>query len=135
MTPVLVRQWTLDHVHELRVLRAGLRNEITGAELSDRVTVVATELATNALRHGEPPAIVRLFTQPGRLLLDVSDQDVSGVPRFDLKPRPAGTSGGLGLLVVRTFAEESGWYQDGVGDGLAGGAGAAKHVWASFHLP
>ncbi|BCY05317.1 ATP-binding protein [Actinoplanes sp. L3-i22] len=124
MTPVLVRQWTLDHVHELRVLRAGLRDEITGADLTDRMTVVATELATNALRHGEPPAIVSLFTQPGRLVLDVSDQDVTGEPRFDLRRRPAGEGGGLGLLLVRTFADESGWYRDG----------DTKHIWAAFQL-
>ncbi len=124
MTPVLVRRWTLNDVHDLRILRTGLREEISDPEFFDRVAVVATELATNALRHGAPPAIVRLMTAPGRLIVDVSDQDLVGEPQFGLRPRPMG-EGGLGLLLVRTFAADSGWYR----------TGHAKHAWASFRSP
>lgn len=121
MTPVVVRQWTLDDAHDLRILRAGLRGEIADAELFDRIAVVATELATNALRHGKPPATVRLLTEPGRVTVDVSDLDLVGEPQFGLRPRPMG-EGGLGLLLVRTFATDSGWYR----------TADAKHTWAGF---
>ncbi|WP_436524374.1 ATP-binding protein [Actinoplanes sp. HUAS TT8] len=123
MNPGLVRQWTLDHVHDLRVLRAGLRAEIEDTEIFERIAIVATELATNALRHGTPPAIVRLLTEPGRMTVDVSDQDLVGEPQFGLVRRPMG-AGGLGLLLVSTFATASGWYL----------TADAKHTWASFQI-
>ncbi|WP_229076111.1 ATP-binding protein [Actinoplanes sp. DH11] len=82
--------------------------------------MVATELATNALRHGRPPAEIRLLQAGGLLIVDASDRDTEGEPRFDVE-RPLG-QGGLGLLLARTFAHEVGWYR----------ANTAKHVWASF---
>ncbi|MFI1995773.1 ATP-binding protein [Actinoplanes sp. NPDC020271] len=121
MTPVLVRQWTIDDVHDLRVLRAELGEEIADADLFDRIAVVATELATNAMRHGTPPATVRLLAEPGRLIVDVSDRDPVGEPQFGLEPRPMG-EGGFGLLLVRTFATDSGWHRTEHG----------KRTWASF---
>ncbi|GLW36055.1 ATP-binding protein [Actinoplanes regularis] len=131
MTPVLLRQWTLDQVHELRTLRTGLREQlddpellewmtVIATELCERMAVVATELATNALRHGRPPVVVRLLAEPSKLTLDVSDLDLVGEPTFDSR-RPIG-QGGLGLLLVRSFAAESGWYR----------SDHAKHIWASF---
>ncbi|GAA0794661.1 ATP-binding protein [Spirilliplanes yamanashiensis] len=124
-----VRRWTLDDVRDLHQLRAALRTEIArvtrvaGAELGevlDRAVIVATELATNALRHGRPPAEVRLQQAQDRLVLVVVDHAVDAVPRLD-DDRPPG-AGGLGMRFVRTLAVETGWYtRDG-----------AKHVWASF---
>ncbi|GAA2892676.1 hypothetical protein Acy02nite_62860 [Actinoplanes cyaneus] len=124
MTPVLMRQWTIDDVHDLRILRAGLREEIVDADLFDPIAVVATEFATNVLRHGTPPATVRLLAEPGRLIVDVSDQDLVGEPQFGLRPRPMG-EGGLGLFLVDTFAADCGWYR----------TERAKHTWASFPAP
>ncbi|AEV81505.1 histidine kinase [Actinoplanes sp. SE50] len=120
MTPVLIRQWSLGDADELRVLRRGLRAEIGDGELFERMAVVGTELATNALRHGCPPVTVRLLAEPARLTLDVSDGDPASEPLFGTR-RPFG-AGGLGLLLVRTFARDSGWYR----------RGASKHVWAVF---
>src|SRR5687768_13462990 len=59
-----LRRWSLDSVGGLRLLRAGLREVAVRAPLGgedglDRLAVVATELATNALRHGRAPALVR----------------------------------------------------------------------------
>ncbi|MFF0380791.1 ATP-binding protein [Actinoplanes missouriensis] len=89
-------------------------------DVAERIAVVATELATNALRHGRPPVEVRLSRVGERLVLDASDHDLRAEPQFDVE-RPLG-QGGLGLLLARTFAIEVGWYRDA----------AAKHVWASF---
>ncbi|GAA4978746.1 ATP-binding protein [Actinoplanes utahensis] len=121
-----VRRWSLDSVGELRHLRSGLRSVLTGVPLGsdgeERIAVVATELATNALRHGRPPTLVRLLQEPGRLILDVADHDLTGEPLFDLE-RPVGL-GGLGLRLARTFATDFGWYR----------TSRMKHIWAAFDV-
>jgi anti-sigma regulatory factor (Ser/Thr protein kinase) len=123
---VELRRWTLDSFRELRGLRAALREAVaatSGADpgdLFDRMAVVATELATNALRHGLPPTVVRLLAEHGRLIIDVADHDRAAAPR-PAAGRPLG-QGGLGLQVARSFAVEVGWYT----------TEDTKHVWASF---
>jgi serine/threonine-protein kinase RsbW len=119
---VELRRWTLDNFRELRLLRAALREAVadTAGEVSDRMAVVATELATNALRHGLPPTVVRLLGDGDRLIIDVADHDLAAEPTVD-EDRPLG-AGGLGLQLTRTFAIDVGWYA----------AEQAKHVWASF---
>jgi serine/threonine-protein kinase RsbW len=123
---VELHRWTLDSFTQLRSLRAGLRQAIDEApvteyeDVCDRMTVVATELATNALRHGLPPTVVRLLREDHRLILDVADQDLQAEPHLD-EDRPLG-AGGLGLQLTRTFAIDIGWYT----------TDSAKHVWASF---
>ncbi|GAA1590206.1 ATP-binding protein [Actinoplanes couchii] len=122
-----IRRWTLDDVGGLRHLRAGLRAAVAGTSLDtedglDRLTVVGTELATNALRHGSPPTVIRLLREPGLLILDVADHDLTGEPHFDLT-RPVGL-GGLGLRLVKTFATNFGWHR----------TTNTKHIWATFDL-
>jgi serine/threonine-protein kinase RsbW len=118
--------WRLDNFGELRRLRAGLRDSVAGnttrppGDLAERMAVVATELATNALRHGLPPTQVRLLRDHDRLIIDVADHDLTAAPVLD-EDRPLG-AGGLGLQLTREFAVDVGWY---VGED-------AKHVWASF---
>ncbi|MDI6100463.1 ATP-binding protein [Actinoplanes sp. NEAU-A12] len=120
-----LRRWSLDSVGGLRLLRAGLREAAVRTPLGsedglDRLAVVATELATNALRHGRAPALVRLLQEPGVLIIDVADHDLAGEPLFD-QQRPVGL-GGLGLRLVRTFANDLGWYR----------TVRTKHIWARF---
>ncbi|MEV6306221.1 ATP-binding protein [Actinoplanes sp. NPDC051861] len=129
---VELRCWALDSYKGLRRLRAELREvlmEVMGVPLGmvvprgdvvDRMAVVTTELATNALRHGRAPTVVRLLQVEDRLVVDVADHDVEAEPRFD-PDRPPGR-GGLGLVLARTFATEVGWYR----------REGTKHVWASF---
>jgi serine/threonine-protein kinase RsbW len=128
-TAVELRRWRLDSFRGLRGLRAALREavvETSSADLGDlldRMVVVATELATNALRHGLPPTVVRLLCEEDRLIVDVADHARRAEPRI-IEGRPLG-HGGLGLQVARSFAVEMGWY---VTDD-------AKHVWASWGAP
>ncbi|MGK5680549.1 ATP-binding protein [Actinoplanes sp. URMC 104] len=122
---VELRCWTLDAFGELRRLRAALREAIENNaaevdDLFDKMAVVATELATNALRHGLPPTEVRLLRYDHRLILDVADYDVGTLPEVD-DSRPLG-AGGLGLQLTKTFAIDTGWYT----------TETTKHVWASF---
>ena len=125
---VELRVWTLDDFAQLAQLRAALHGALAeGAgdaavvgELIEKVAVVATELATNALRHGLPPTTVRLSRADDRFLLDVADHDLAAVPELD-EERPFG-QGGLGLLFAHRFSLETGWYT----------TAATKHVWATF---
>lgn len=123
---VELRCWRLDNFRELRRLRADLRDAVAGSanrtpgDLAERMAVVATELATNALRHGLPPTEVRLLRDHDRLIIDVADHDLQAAPVLD-EDRPLG-AGGLGLQLTREFAVDVGWYI----------TGATKHVWAGF---
>jgi serine/threonine-protein kinase RsbW len=121
-----LRCWRLDSFTELRRLRADLRDAVadsaarTPGDLAERMTVVATELATNALRHGLPPTEVRLLRDHDRLIIDVADHDMAAMPHLD-EHRPLG-AGGLGLQLTREFAVDVGYYVSEV----------TKHVWAGF---
>jgi anti-sigma regulatory factor (Ser/Thr protein kinase) len=123
---VELRRWRLDSFRELRRLRADLRDVMAGSDarapgdLADRMAVVATELATNALRHGLPPTEVRLLRDHDRLIIDVADHDMAAAPVLD-EDRPLG-AGGLGLQLTREFAVDVGWYLSDL----------TKHVWAGF---
>jgi serine/threonine-protein kinase RsbW len=126
---VELHRWILDSYDELRGLRASLHDVITNGVVSasdplddvfDRMAVVTTELATNALRHGLPPTVVRLLRAGDHLVLDVADHDMGAPPEL-VDDRPLG-DGGLGLQLTQTFAVDIGWYT----------ADDTKHVWASF---
>ncbi|MFI5842188.1 ATP-binding protein [Catenuloplanes sp. NPDC051500] len=121
-----VRTWVLHSPDQLRTLRAGLSEEITGeplAEVPERMLLVATELATNAIRHGRPPTEVRLLRTEDQFVLDVLDRDPN------TPPEPVDPSwesaGGRGLQIAQSLSLDVGWYT----------TPHAKHVWASFPVP
>ncbi|MEV4281498.1 ATP-binding protein [Actinoplanes xinjiangensis] len=124
-------EWVLDSPEQLRVLRAGLiaaLNEHTAAQrealadIPDRMVLVATELATNAIRHGRPPTVVRLLRARDQFVLDVADHDLSTVPELaDIRPVNAG---GRGLHLAEAFAVTVGWYA----------TDTTKHIWATFPI-
>ncbi len=128
---VAVRQWVLDSYGQLHLLRASLHAALYGEPLPEggeldgipeKVAVVATELATNAMEHARPPTVVQLRRTDDAFILDVSDNDPTVIPQF-AGERPPG-AGGLGLHVARRMALDVGWY---VEDGT-------KHVWAQFPI-
>jgi serine/threonine-protein kinase RsbW len=129
---VEVAQWTLDSFTELRSLRSSLHKALTGEPLPDggfldevpeKIAVVATELATNAIAHARPPTLVRLRRTDDSFILDVADDDAATSPEY-AHDRPPG-AGGLGLHLVRDLAGDLGWYIDG----------SVKHIWAQFPIP
>jgi len=76
-------------------------------QVVQRVLIVASELATNAVRHGGGRGRLRLWVSAGRLHCEVSD---SGRGLADITAgieRPAPTApGGRGLWISRQLADE-----------------------------
>lgn len=126
---VEVDTWVLDSTAELSALRAAVHRAITDDEIPgeatlpgvpEKMVLVASELATNALRHAAPPTVVQLAHARSEYLLDVADHD-PGTPPVVVSDRPAG-GGGLGLQLAQQLSVDVGWYT----------SGDAKHVWATF---
>ncbi|WP_327354500.1 ATP-binding protein [Streptomyces sp. NBC_01304] len=122
-----------------RFVLAGTRGEVSAArrkvidqvrawgvplddEASDGVRLVASELITNAVVHGEGPITVTLYHRPGSLVIDVLD--ANRVPPqasyIELEDES-----GRGLALVDVLAARSGWEP----------ADRGKHVWAELALP
>lgn len=120
---VEVGRWTLDVVTELRELRGALHRMLAdraaGAEVADKVALVATELAGNALLHGVAPVEVHLSNGDGSWLVEVTDCDLVNPPTVVNAGRAK--AGGRGLGIARALSTGLGWYI----------AGQAKHVWAA----
>ena len=113
--------WTLESTADLRRLRDALQSALHAPRhVADPVVLVASELATNALRHGVPPVLVVLARTGTGYLLDVADGSLDAVPTYSTS-RPAG-AGGFGLYLVGRLADEVGWYADD----------ERKHVWAAI---
>ncbi|KAB1908722.1 ATP-binding protein [Micromonospora tulbaghiae] len=124
-----LERWVLDSPEDLRGLRAWLREALNrhglvqGEDLDEvphLVVLVATELASNALRHGRPPTLITLLATDDQFLLDVADHDVSSVPELtDISPTD---SGGRGLFLAQSVSLDVGWYA----------TDKTKNIWASF---
>ena len=123
---VELHQWLLAGADELRPLRADLHKALAGRLAEDGtgpIVLVATELASNALRHGLPPAMVRLLKSDDQFFLEVADRDLASVPK--LAEAYPSVSGGRGLHIARSLSVEVCWYA----------TERFKHVWASFPSP
>ncbi|WP_234371707.1 MULTISPECIES: ATP-binding protein [unclassified Streptomyces] len=91
-------------------------------ETADGIRLVASELITNAVVHGEGPVTVALFHCPGRLVIEVLDvSPVIPQPNF----AGADDESGRGLLLVDALAARTGWESSDCG----------KRVWADLALP
>ncbi|MFI6243041.1 ATP-binding protein [Micromonospora sp. NPDC050795] len=127
-----LQRWPLTGGNELRSLRISLNRCLADLtplptdlreDFGGRLLLVATELATNALQHGTPPAIIRLSSQDEYLILDVSDSDLTSRPHLT-DPVVAGCRG-RGLMISQSLSSRIGWYQ----------TPTAKHTWAAFLYP
>lgn len=115
-----IRSWVVGSVDDLPVVRAEIQAAL---DLPDagRIVLVASELVTNALRHGRPPVTVRLLRDGEGATLDVVDR-LPDIPPVVAGERPPGT-GGFGLLLAGRAAHDVGWWRCGDSE---------KHVWARF---
>lgn len=121
-----VRSWPLLTVDGLAVVRQDLSATLPGypgvglEDIPESVILVASELATNALRHGGGPVTVHLAERQGEYLIDVVDRAPHVVPQI-VSGRPVG-GGGFGLRLAARLSDQIGWYATETG----------KHVWARF---
>lgn len=88
------------------------------ASAAERVGLVFSELATNALRHGRSPVTVTLARSRDGWLVTVSDAQPDDGPL--VVERARNRSGGHGLRLVLQLSRHVGWYRDM----------RLKHVWA-----
>ncbi|MBD5784802.1 ATP-binding protein [Cellulosimicrobium terreum] len=124
----VVHEWSIESLDGLTTLRHEL-GEILGAEggsdvglgqTPEKLVLVASELATNALEHGRPPTEVQLRDDSTTWLLDVADHDHRTAPEYAGERVPG--EGGLGLHLARVLSLEVGWYT----------TGQTKNVWVTF---
>ena len=120
-----------DSTH-LAPLRAALREEISALlptagrerdDLAERMTIVVTELASNALRHGRSTALVQLSRSATAFVLDVADEAPEVAPQ--ILDGGASGAGGRGLQIAQELTSGMGWYVEP----------DCKHVWVQFRLP
>jgi serine/threonine-protein kinase RsbW len=90
------------------------------ARTSERLALVFSELASNALRHAAPPVVVRLSRTEGGWRISVDDEAGDGP---SVRALDHSTPGGNGLHLVLTLADQAGWHTRGDG----------KRVWADVH--
>jgi serine/threonine-protein kinase RsbW len=125
----VLRTWVLDSTAELKGLRNALSQELSSpvsddrdelGDVPERMLLVATELAANAILHGRAPTRVQLMRADGLYLLDVADHDPETVPTPNQADQ--GDLGGRGLALALSFSLDVGWYP----------TPSTKHVWATF---
>ncbi|MFI0447209.1 anti-sigma factor RsbA family regulatory protein [Actinomadura sp. 6N118] len=87
-----LRAWVTDYARRTPLAEEDLQ----------RLLVAVTEVVTNALRHGAPPIVLRMWMEPGELVCEVKDDgfwtENSG---FGLLPPRADGPGRFGLWAVR----------------------------------
>ncbi|SFB85026.1 ATP-binding protein [Streptomyces aidingensis] len=99
-----------------------------GSAAHDAMTLVVSELCSNAVRHGLVPGRdfrLRLTADGTRLRAEVTDARAEAAPAT---VAGGAEESGRGLRLVEHFAERWGWYPAGDG-GVAG-----KTVWAECAL-
>ncbi|MBD8079423.1 ATP-binding protein [Cellulosimicrobium arenosum] len=130
---VEIASWDLRAMTQLTQLRADLHRTLTANPMPqdhrldsvpERLVLVASELATNALRHGNPPIRVRLLSDGREIAVDVIDHSPEQAPVVAGRRAPG--AGGFGLVLACRAARDVGWFRSGVGE---------KHVWARFDVP
>lgn len=95
----------------LHRLRAAIAAHATQMGLSEErlasLLIVATELATNAIRHAGGSGWLRVFREDGQIVCQVGD-DGPGIDepgQAGLHPVPLTAQGGRGLWIVRRLSD------------------------------
>ncbi|MCW3839062.1 sensor histidine kinase [Micromonospora yasonensis] len=93
-------------------VRAADRGQLPADEVED-LMVAVSEIVTNALRHGDGPARIRLWSGPDRIVVTVHDRGAGPKdPYAGLLPAGNGASGGLGLWISHQSCNHVALHQD-----------------------
>jgi hypothetical protein len=95
----------------------------TVEDVIDGAILIIDELASNALRHGEPPSSLHIGDEEDSWVVIVTD-GAPDRPPTPARDRPAG-QGGYGLYVIADLAASHGVHYEP----------ERKHVWASLNKP
>ena len=111
----------IEDVYDLAGARSAVRAALARAQIGKLtvcdLTAAAGDLLANAVRHGRPPAHLRLWIRPDRLVCAVRDHGGG----FDdplagyLPPSDAGKHGGAGLWLARQTRDRLEMRSDGDG--------------------
>jgi len=108
--------------------RGFVRDRWPGADddVLDDLTLIVSELVSNAVKHGEPDILFRMRMNPLAVDISVLDHGTGALPQEVTAPDTSATSG-RGLSIVDKLANDWGVVP------LEGGAG--KTVWARLIVP
>lgn len=109
-------EWTLpDDLTAAHAAREHVIDALGEARLAqdvlDDLVLIASELAANAVRHGSPPALLRLDHDSHRVRVTVSNHGDAPDPRI-LTAEPHADHG-RGLAMVEDMADRVGWERNG----------------------
>jgi len=109
-------EWLLpDDLTAAHAAREHVSDALAGGHLTNDVlhdlVLIASELAANAVRHGSPPALLRLDRDDSSVRITVSNHGESPDPRI-LTAEP-GADHGRGLAMVEQLADSVGWERHG----------------------
>jgi anti-sigma regulatory factor (Ser/Thr protein kinase) len=100
----------IDHPPDLPTLRRIVAGHATLAGLSsarcDDFVMAVTEIATNALEHGTPPAAVLLWTIPASVICQITDTGQHTQPLAGLSPPRATQHRGRGLWMAHQLCDQ-----------------------------
>jgi anti-sigma regulatory factor (Ser/Thr protein kinase) len=103
----LDQPFTADGLYSLRAAVTAHATDLgAAAALHDQVLIVASELATNAIRHGGGAGRLRMWTDDSLLHLQVSDHGPGFAdPSVGIKPPDQSGTGGRGLWICRQLCD------------------------------
>lgn len=107
--PAVTVEEVLDLSDLHRALKTLLIADGLGQERVEDVVIAVHEVATNGLRHGQPPVTVRAWLAPGRIVCTVTDRGAGFDDPFAGNVRGGGEElpeGRFGLWLARQLCDE-----------------------------
>lgn len=96
-----------------------------GDDVLDDVTLIVSELVSNAVQHGQPDIVLRMLVEPFSIDVAVLDHNPQ-LPSLSVAVPIETATSGRGLSIVDRLASDWGVLPLGSGDG--------KHVWARLKM-
>jgi anti-sigma regulatory factor (Ser/Thr protein kinase) len=107
--PVDAYRHAVSTKEDLRSLREAVTSQAESAGLLEhrvrQLVIAVNELASNSLEHGGGTGVLSLWAEPGMLVCQIDDAGVFADPMAGRRPRPPGSHGGYGLLIVHELAD------------------------------